>query len=124
MVKGLGVDIVEIHRIADSIERMGERFLKRVFTAGEISYCESRKNKYQHYAARFAAKEAAFKALGRGWQGGLSWRDVEVHNEPSGQPQIFLHGAARELARQKGMTEFHLSLSHTDQLALAEVILS
>lgn len=99
------------------------RFRERVFTDGERDYCEARgAGAAQHYAARFAAKEAAFKALGTGWSGGLSWHHVEVVSEDSGAPLLLLHGRARELFDALGATHAHLSLSHTSEHAVAQVI--
>ena len=92
MIRGIGVDIVEVARIRQSVEESGEQFLNRVFTQPEIDYCASKANRYQHLAARFAAKEAVSKALATGWAGDFRWKDVEVMNDPSGQPQITLHG--------------------------------
>lgn len=123
MVIGIGIDLVEIKRIKASVERSGERFLRRVYTEAEINYCESKRHKYQHYAARFAAKEAAFKALGTGWAQGIAWRDVEVVKETSGRPRLALHGRALDLARERGATGAEVSLSHSDEYAVAQVIL-
>jgi len=107
----------------ETIERT-PRFAERVFTAAERAYCESRGAvAAQHYAARFAAKEAALKALETGWSGGIAWQDVEVAAKPSGAPEILFHGRARELYEQTGATNAHLSISHTTEHAIAEVIL-
>ena len=100
------------------------RFRERVFTPRERDYCDARgAASAQHYAARFAAKEAALKALGTGWSGGVGWRDVEVINDSSGRPELILSGTARELFRLSGATRTHLSLSHTAEHAVAQVIL-
>lgn len=111
-VVGIGTDIVECLRVAKMIERHGELFLTRVFTSHEIEYCTARKAATQHYAGRFAAKEAVLKALGTGWTRGLHWRDIEVRNEMGGKPKIALSGAARELAEKLGIIEMHISISH------------
>ena len=110
MIVGTGIDIAEVPRIAESIERFGDRFLQRVFTQEEIRYCDSKVNRAERYAARFAAKEAAMKALGTGWNHGVRWRDVEVYREPGHRPTIKLHGKAAEFA--KGMNTKNISLSH------------
>ncbi len=103
--------------------RQGERLRDRAFTAAEIAYCEERANSYQHYAARFAAKEAAFKAIGTGWHDGIGWHDAEVKNELSGKPSLILSGRALEIAQRLGARCFWLSLSHTDAYAVAQVVL-
>jgi holo-[acyl-carrier protein] synthase len=123
MIVGTGIDIAEVPRIAASIQRFGGRFLRRVFTAGEIRYCESKANRAERYAARFAAKEAAMKALGTGWSRGVRWRDIEVTREPGGRPTIVLHGKAAEFAEKLGAAHVALSLSHTAEQAIAQVIL-
>jgi len=120
---GHGVDLVENCRVADLIEKHGERFLVRVFTDTERAYAESsKKRRMEHYAARFAAKEAVFKALGTGWRDGMAWTDVEVVRLATGQPTIILTGRALELANQLRITEWHISLSHTEIYAIASVI--
>jgi holo-[acyl-carrier protein] synthase len=106
-VIGIGTDIVECLRVAKMIERHGELFLTRVFTPHEIDYCTARKAATQHYAGRFAAKEAVLKALGTGWTRGIHWRDIEVQNEMGGRPKITLSGAARQLGDR-----LHISISH------------
>ena len=123
MIVGTGIDIAEPQRIRQAVERYGGRFLDRVFTAREISYCERKRNKWERYAARFAAKEAAFKALGTGWRGGVRWREVEVSNEPSGKPTLKLTGTAGELASGLHVQQVSLSITHTPQFVLAQVIL-
>ncbi|MFB3922637.1 MAG: holo-ACP synthase [Terriglobia bacterium] len=122
MIVGTGVDITETARIEQALERHGERFAKRVFTAGEIAYCEQFKNKAERYAARFAAKEAAFKALGTGWRNGVRWLDVEVTHQPSGKPELALTGRAAEVAHQLGVERTAVSLSHSDRYVVAQVI--
>ncbi len=123
MIVGIGVDIVEIDKLRLAMVRRGERLRNRAFTQSEIQYCEERANQYQHYAARFAAKEAVFKAIGSGWRDGVGWHDVEVRNEMSGKPVITLGGRTLELATRMGVKRAWLSLSHTDQYAVAQVIL-
>jgi holo-[acyl-carrier protein] synthase len=123
MIVGTGIDIAEVPRIRQSIERFGERFLQRVFTAGEIRYCDSKANRMERYAARFAAKEAAMKALGTGWNHGVRWVDCEVQRLPGGRPTIQFHGKAGEFAAKMGVKNIALSLSHTQEQAIAQVIL-
>jgi len=123
MIVGSGIDIAEVPRIAESIKRFGDRFIRRVFTEGEIRYCDTKANRIERYAARFAAKEAAMKAIGTGWNRGVTWRDVEVCRMPGGRPTITFHGKAAEFAAQLGTKHIALSLSHTEQFAIAQVIL-
>ncbi len=123
MIVGTGIDIAEVPRIAESIARFGERFLHRVFTDGEIKYCDAKANRVERYAARFAAKEAAMKALGTGWNHGVRWRDIEVRRQPGGRPTIAFHGKAAEFAAKLGATNIALSLTHTEDQAFAQVIL-
>ncbi len=122
MIVGTGVDLVETRRIEEAFGRHGERFAKRVFTPAEIAYCEKFKNQAERFAARFAAKEAAFKALGTGWRSGVRWLDVEVTHQPSGKPEIRLSGRAQELARRLLVTRASISISHSDRYAVALVI--
>jgi holo-[acyl-carrier protein] synthase len=123
MIVGTGIDITEVPRIAATITRFGERFLHRVFTEGEIRYCDSKANRAERYAARFAAKEAAMKAIGTGWNHGVTWRDVEVSRMPGGRPTIAFHGKAAEFAAKLGAKHVALSLTHTAEHAIAQVIL-
>lgn len=123
MIVGTGIDIAEVFRIQHAIERYGERFLHRIFTAGEIRYCDSKANRMERYAARFAAKEAAMKALGTGWNHGVRWRDCEVTRLPGGRPTIAFHGVAAEFAARLGVKNSALSISHTAEQAIAQVIL-
>jgi holo-[acyl-carrier protein] synthase len=123
MIVGTGIDIAEVPRIREAIERHGERFLKRIFTEGEIQYCESKANRVERYAARFAAKEAGMKAIGTGWNHGVRWRDIEVARKPGGRPTLQLHGKAAEFAAKLGATNIALSLTHTAEQAIAQVIL-
>jgi holo-[acyl-carrier protein] synthase len=123
MIVGSGIDIAEVPRIAEVIQRHGQRFLHRVFTEGEIAYCDSKANRIERYAARFAAKEAGMKALGTGWNHGVRWRDVEVCRQPGGRPTLTFHGRAAEFAAKLGTKNVALSLSHTAEQAIAQVIL-
>jgi holo-[acyl-carrier protein] synthase len=122
MIVGTGLDIAEIDRIEAAVKRHGAPFLERLFTPGEVAYCEKHKNKFERYAARFAAKEATMKALGTGWSRGVRWRDIEVAREPSGKPTLRLAGAAREIAEGLGVKHVSLSITHSGNLALAQVI--
>jgi holo-[acyl-carrier protein] synthase len=123
MILGTGIDITEVPRVAEAISRFGERFLRRIYTEGEIRYCESKANRIERYAARFAAKEASMKALGTGWSHGIRWRDIEVYREPGRRPTIRFHGKAAEFAARMGVKNAALSLSHTIEQAIASVIL-
>ena len=123
MIVGLGVDMEEIARLGEAIQRHGRAFLERVFTPAEIAYCERFRDSMGRYAARFAAKEATMKALGTGWGKGVRWRDIEVTRQVGGRPTIVLHGAAREHAERMGARHVSLSITHTGNFALAEVIL-
>jgi holo-[acyl-carrier protein] synthase len=123
MIVGTGIDIAEVPRIEASIARFGNRFLHRIFTEAEIRYCESKANRVERYAARFAAKEAGMKAIGTGWNHGVTWRDVEVCRQTGGRPTIAFHGKAAEFAARLGTVNIALSLSHTKEYAIAQVIL-
>lgn len=123
MILGTGVDLAEVPRIRAAIERHGGRFIERIYTAPEIAYVERKANRFERYAARFAAKEAGMKAIGTGWKRGVSWRDFEVVNLPSGRPTLRLHGVASEIAQQLGVRQISLSLTHTAELGMAHVIL-
>lgn len=123
MIVGSGIDIAEVPRIRATLARFGDRFLQRIFTAGEIRYCDSKANRVERYAARFAAKEAAMKALGTGWSRGVRWRDCEVVRMPGGRPTMTFHGRAAEVAAKLGVKNTALSLSHTAEQAIAQVIL-
>jgi holo-[acyl-carrier protein] synthase len=116
---GIGTDIIECLRIAQMIERHGELFINRVYTQHEIQYCQSRKLATQHYAGRWAAKEAVLKALGTGWRKGISWRDIEIRNEPGGRPTVALRGGARDVVEQLGITAMLISISHCRSHATA-----
>ncbi len=123
MIVGSGVDLAEVARIQRSIERFGDRFLARVYTPAERAFVDRKKNRFERYAARFAAKEAAMKAIGTGWKQGVTWREIEVANLPSGKPTLRFTGRAAEFAERLGVRSVALSLSHTAELAIAEVIL-
>lgn len=123
MIIGTGVDIAEVARIRQSVERFGARFVERVYTPAEIAYVERKKNRFERYAARFAAKEAGMKAIGTGWTHGVRWQDFEVVNQRSGRPTLLLHGVADEIARQLNVRQVSLSLTHTVDNAFAIVIL-
>ncbi|HEV7681864.1 MAG TPA: holo-ACP synthase [Pyrinomonadaceae bacterium] len=123
MIVGIGIDIIEVARVREVLLRT-PRFRERVFTAAEKAYCDSRGAvAAQHYAARFAAKEATLKALQTGWRGGIAWQDVEVAARDSGAPYLILHGPALELFNSAGATASHLSISHTSEHAIAQVVL-
>jgi holo-[acyl-carrier protein] synthase len=121
MVIGLGIDIIEIERIKESIEKFGERFLNKVFTENEIKYCLAKGNKYQHFAARFAAKEAVSKALATGWNKDFNWKNVEIMNEPSGMPTVTLKGKLEDFLKPD--KELKISMSHSrDNVACVAII--
>ena len=123
MIISIGIDIIEVARVREVLART-PRFAERVFTAAERAYCDGRDAvAAQHYAARFAAKEAALKALQTGWRGGISWQDVEIASRDTGAPFLILHGPVQELFEKSGATAAHLSMSHTSEHAIAEVIL-
>src|SRR6476659_1756065 len=123
MILGTGVDLAEVGRIRDAIERYGDRFIQRIYTAAEIAYVERKANRYERYAGRFAAKEAGMKAIGTGWKRGVRWQDFEVANLPSGRPTLKLHGDAARIAGQLGVKAISLSITHTAELGMAHVIL-
>jgi holo-[acyl-carrier protein] synthase len=122
VIVGLGLDIAEVDRIEAAITRYGAPFIERLFTPAEAAYCENYKNRFERYAARFAAKEAAMKALGTGWRHGVRWRDIEVTREASGRPALRLEGVAREFADRLGVRNITVSITHSGNLALAQVI--
>lgn len=123
MIVGSGIDLIEIARIHDSVERFGQRFLDRVFTAGEQAYCQSKRKAAESFAARFAAKEAAAKALGTGISQGVSWREIEVVRAASGKPGLQFHGRAAQIAERLGATNATVSLTHSSDMAMASVVL-
>jgi holo-[acyl-carrier protein] synthase len=123
MIVGTGVDLAEVPRIRKAIERYGQRFIERIYTPAEIAYVERKANRYERFAARFAAKEAGMKAIGTGWRHGVRWQDFEVSNLPSGKPTLLLHGQAKRFAEGLGVKSIALSLTHTAELGMAHVIL-
>ena len=123
MIFGIGVDVVETRRIAESIERLGERFLERVYQPGEIEYCRSMRAPASHFAARFAAKEAVSKAFGTGFSNQVNWRDIEIRRKATGEPFVVLHSGAAELAKRLGIRTIFVSLSHSDEYAVANAVL-
>jgi holo-[acyl-carrier protein] synthase len=123
MIVGSGVDIIEIARIADVLARYGDRFCQRIYLPGEILYCRSKKNGAESFAARFAAKEAAAKALGTGIQHGVAWREIEVVRSPGGRPTLLFHGRAAAVAAKLGVRNAVISLTHSRTQALAQVVL-
>lgn len=114
--------MVDCARLQEMIDRHGDRFLNRVFTPAEQQYCRGRKRAIEHLAGRFAAKEAVLKVLGTGWRDGIAWTDVEVVNEPSGQPKVRLSGRCREIADQLRLAKIHISISHIETHAIASAI--
>jgi holo-[acyl-carrier protein] synthase len=123
VIVGTGVDLAEVPRIQASIERYGQKFIQRIYTPREVAYVERKANKFERYAARFAAKEAGMKAIGTGWRRGVRWQDFEVANLPSGKPTLLLHGVAAKFAEKLGVKNISLSLTHTRELGMAHVIL-
>ena len=121
-IVGTGIDIVECLRIAQMIERHGELFITRVYTDAEIEYCTARKAATQHYAGRWAAKEAVLKALGTGWRRGISWRDIEIRNDRKGAPTVNLRAGARDVMEKAGIRKLHVSISHCRSFAVAHVV--
>ena len=122
MILGTGIDLAEVDRIRQAMERHA-RFKERVYTPLEIAYVERKANRYERYAARFAAKEAGMKALGTGWRSGVGWQDFEVANLPSGRPTLRLHGVAAQIAESMGVKRIALSMTHTAELGQAFVVL-
>lgn len=123
MITGIGIDVIQNERIRGSIQRFGGRFLNRIYTEGEMAYCKKCANPEIHYAARFAAKEAAFKAIGTGWAAGVKWKDVEVERLESGKPELHLHGEVLARATAMGAKRFYVSLTHDQLVSCAVVIL-
>ena len=122
MIAGIGTDIVKVQRMRGAVARHGDRFLAKVFTPAEIAYCRERVRESEHLAARFAAKEAVAKALGTGVSDGVTLREIEVVNDAYGKPQIALHAGAQRLAAKRNIARLHLSISHTGELAMAQVV--
>lgn len=124
MILGMGVDIIEIHRMKDAVKRWGETFLTKIFTAREIEYSAARRFSYQHYAARFAAKEAVVKAFGQPGKHPIRWTDIEVLNDKEGKPTIQFHNDALRLKKKRRVSDVIVSMSHSDNYAIANVILT
>ena len=122
MIPGIGIDIIEVDRVKKSIETI-EGFKEKIFSEGEIAYCESKKKKFEHYAARFAAKEAYFKAIGTGWRHGLAFKEIEIAHDSLGKPIIILSGNAKDHCKRSGYTNRQVSLSHLKDTAVAMVVL-
>ena len=123
MIYGIGTDLVMVKRIEEALERWGERFQSKVFTAGEIQYCLQKRNPAPSFAARFAAKEAFVKALGVGMRRGVHWKDVEVQRGPMGKPVLKISGRAREICQKEDIGGFFLSITHDDEYSSAMVVL-
>lgn len=122
MIVGVGTDLIEISRIERSVERYGESFLHRVYTPGEIAYCQAKRLSAESFAARFAAKEAGAKALGTGISRGVSWREFEVRRRPGQRPELHLNGRAAEIAAYLGIRRLSLSITHSRELSMAFVV--
>ncbi len=123
MLKGIGVDIIEVDRVEGVIERRGDRFLDRIYTVKEIDYCRSKKDYVRSFAGRFAAKEAVMKALGTGWRKGVRWKDIEITNAPSGKPQLTLYGRAREIMDELGAASALVAISHSRDYAVSNAVI-
>jgi holo-[acyl-carrier protein] synthase len=123
MIIGIGIDVMEVPRFEQALQRHGERLLNRLFTPGERAYCQSKARAVEHFAARFCAKEAGMKALGTGKSGGITWRDVEVVRVPGQKPQLQFHGAAQQRFAKLGAQRVHVTLTHTGHTAMAQVII-
>jgi len=123
MIVGTGIDIAEVPRIAQALARHGDRFLHRVFTEGEIRYCDSKANRVERYAARFAAKEAFFKAMGTGWMNGTAYNEIEIMNQENGKPELTLLGETAKLVEKMEFSKILVSMSHLKSIASAIVII-
>jgi len=124
LIYGIGIDIIEVARFEPHVADRARLLVNKIFTPAEIEYCDRKiKNQAQNYAARFAAKEAFFKALGTGWRSGLGWQDIEVQHDELGKPYLVLSGTAKKMVEDKGITQIHISLSHVKAMAVAIVIL-
>lgn len=123
MIVGMGTDLIEVDRIRQSVDRYGDKFLRRVYTEKESAYAMSKRNFAERLAGRFAVKEAGMKAIGTGWRRGVTWRDFEVINEPGGRPTLRLTGAAGRIAQELGARRISVSITHTAAMAMAVVIL-
>lgn len=123
MIIGIGIDIIEVERIKNSLQKYKERFLKRVFTLHEKQYCESKAKQHQHYAVRFAGKEAMLKAVGSGLRDGISWQDIEFVNDKRGKPQSKCHGKLLQLIEKMKVKNILVSFSHSEKYAVAVIVL-
>jgi holo-[acyl-carrier protein] synthase len=123
MIIGIGIDLVEVDRLKKSVEKFGDRFLNRLFTENEIKYCQTKSNSYQHFAVRFAAKEALLKAIGTGLREGMTWHEIEIINDKQGKPSILTHGKCDDILHKLDVRIPELSLSHTKHHGVAVVIL-
>lgn len=123
MIVGIGMDIVEVERIRTGIERYGKRFIERIFTDNEIDYCNNKKTSYIHYAGRFAVKEAFSKAIGTGFNKGLTWQDIETINSLSGKPEIITKGKAKDMLKELGIENTFVTITHTKTICAAVVII-
>lgn len=123
MIIGIGIDIVDVHRVGELLKGHGRRFTSKIFTGEELADCRPGPGQVKKLAARIAAKEALFKALGRGVAGGVTWKDAEIIRGDSGRPDLLVHGKAGKLVEERGIRKIHCSLSHTDELASAYVVL-
>jgi len=122
LIFGTGIDIIEVDRVENQISK-DNGFTEKIFTKREIKYCESKKNKAQHYAARFAAKEAFFKAIGTGWRNGMAFNEIEILNNELGKPEVFLHGKTKEYSKKQLINNIHVSLSHIKKIVTAIITL-
>jgi len=122
MIIGCGIDLIELERVRNMVEKYGERFLTKVFTEAEMAYCQGKAKSWQHFAGRFAVKEAVLKSLGTGVQPGMSWKDVEVRTGNLGAPEAILTGGAEERAKELGVRRLHVTISHSDTHAVAQAI--
>jgi len=122
MIYGIGTDLIEVERVKKSVEKI-EGFREKIFSSVEITYCESKKKKFEHYAARFAVKESFFKAIGTGWRNGLAFGEIEVVNDELGKPEIVLRGKAKALAENNNFKSIKVSVSHIKETAVALVII-
>lgn len=122
-IVSLGLDLTQIARVEETFARRGDRFLERIFTAGERAYCEARaRRRFVHYAGRFAVKEAVMKALGTGWARGVRWVDIETVRAPGRAPELVLHGRSAEIARERGIARIHVTITHDAGLAAAVAV--
>ena len=121
-IVSLGMDLMQISRLEQALERRGTRFLERIFTPGERAYCERRKARVTHYAGRYAVKEAVMKVLGTGWARGVRWIDIEVTRAPGAAPEVVLHGRSAEIAAARGIARIHITITHDADIAAAVAV--